>query len=43
MLDFLQIDPVAFTIPIAGGIAVYWYGIIVTFGKIGRASCRERV
>ena len=32
MLDFLQIDPVAFTIPIAGGIAVYWYGIIVTFG-----------
>ncbi|MCA9991849.1 MAG: prolipoprotein diacylglyceryl transferase [Anaerolineales bacterium] len=34
MLDFLQIDPVAFTIPIAGGIAVYWYGIIVTFGIV---------
>jgi phosphatidylglycerol---prolipoprotein diacylglyceryl transferase len=32
MLDFLKIDPVAFTIPIGDGFAIYWYGIIVTVG-----------
>lgn len=32
MLDFLNIDPVAFTIPIGDGFAIYWYGIIVTIG-----------
>lgn len=32
MLDSIQIDPVAFTIPIGGGFAIYWYGIIVTLG-----------
>lgn len=32
MLDFLQIDPVAFTIPIGDGFPIYWYGIIVVIG-----------
>lgn len=32
MLDFLKIDPVAFTIPIGDGFAIYWYGIIITIG-----------
>lgn len=32
MLDFLQTDPVAFTIPIGDGFPIYWYGIIVTLG-----------
>jgi phosphatidylglycerol:prolipoprotein diacylglycerol transferase len=32
MLDAIQIDPVAFTIPIGGGFPIYWYGIIVTLG-----------
>jgi phosphatidylglycerol:prolipoprotein diacylglycerol transferase len=32
MLDFLEIDPVAFTIPIGGGFDIFWYGIIVTLG-----------
>jgi phosphatidylglycerol:prolipoprotein diacylglycerol transferase len=33
MLDSIQIDPVAFTIPIGeNGFAIYWYGIIVTLG-----------
>lgn len=32
MLDFLQIDPVAFRIPIGDGFQIYWYGIIVTLG-----------
>lgn len=33
MLDFLQTDPVAFTLPIGeNGFAIYWYGIIVTLG-----------
>ena len=33
MLDFLQTDPVAFTLPIgANGFPIYWYGIIVTLG-----------
>ncbi|MGB3714938.1 MAG: prolipoprotein diacylglyceryl transferase [Candidatus Promineifilaceae bacterium] len=32
MLDFLQIDPVAFTIPIGDGFDIHWYGIIVTLG-----------
>jgi phosphatidylglycerol:prolipoprotein diacylglycerol transferase len=34
MLDGLQIDPVAFTIPIGDGIEVFWYGIIVTLGIV---------
>ena len=32
MLDGLQLDPVAFTLPIGEGFAVYWYGIIITLG-----------
>lgn len=32
MLDALQLDPIAFTIPIGDGFAVYWYGIIITIG-----------
>jgi len=32
MLDGIQIDPVAFTIPIGGGFPIYWYGILVTLG-----------
>jgi phosphatidylglycerol---prolipoprotein diacylglyceryl transferase len=32
MLDSIQIDPVAFTIPIGDGFPIYWYGIIVTLG-----------
>ena len=32
MLDGLQLDPIAFTIPIGDGFAVYWYGIIITLG-----------
>ncbi len=32
MFDGIQIDPIAFTIPIGNGFAIYWYGIIVTAG-----------
>lgn len=32
MLDAIQIDPVAFTIPLGNGFDIYWYGIIVTAG-----------
>ena len=32
MLDSINIDPIAFTIPIGDGFPIYWYGIIVTFG-----------
>lgn len=32
MLDSLNIDPVAFTIPIGDGFPILWYGIIVTLG-----------
>lgn len=32
MLDSINIDPIAFTIPIGQGFPIYWYGIIVTFG-----------
>ena len=32
MLDNLQTDPVAFTIPIGDGFAIYWYGILITIG-----------
>ncbi|UCC50210.1 MAG: prolipoprotein diacylglyceryl transferase [Anaerolineaceae bacterium] len=32
MLDSIQIDPVAFVIPIGDGFPIYWYGIIVTLG-----------
>lgn len=32
MLDSLQLDPVAFVIPIGNGFPIYWYGIIVTLG-----------
>ncbi|MBP6016826.1 MAG: prolipoprotein diacylglyceryl transferase [Candidatus Promineofilum sp.] len=32
MLDGINIDPIAFTIPIGDGFPIYWYGIIVTLG-----------
>jgi phosphatidylglycerol:prolipoprotein diacylglycerol transferase len=32
MLDAIQIDPIAFTIPIGDGFPIHWYGIIVTLG-----------
>jgi phosphatidylglycerol:prolipoprotein diacylglycerol transferase len=32
MLDSVQIDPVAFVIPIGNGFPIFWYGIIVTLG-----------
>jgi phosphatidylglycerol:prolipoprotein diacylglycerol transferase len=32
MLDSINIDPVAFTIPVGDGFPIYWYGIIVTLG-----------
>lgn len=32
MLDFLQTDPIAFTIPIGDGFPIYWYGILITIG-----------
>ena len=32
MFDGIQIDPIAFTIPIGGGFPIYWYGILVTLG-----------
>jgi phosphatidylglycerol:prolipoprotein diacylglycerol transferase len=32
MLDSLQTDPVAFTLPIGDGFPIYWYGIIITLG-----------
>ncbi len=32
MLDSLQTDPVAFTIPIGDGFPIYWYGILITVG-----------
>ena len=32
MFDSIQIDPVAFTIPIGDGFDILWYGIIVTLG-----------
>jgi prolipoprotein diacylglyceryltransferase len=32
MLDSLQIDPVAFTIPLGDGFDIYWYGILITLG-----------
>lgn len=32
MLDSIQIDPIAFTIPIGNGFDIYWYGIIITLG-----------
>ncbi len=32
MLDSLQIDPIAFTIPLGDGFAIYWYGILITVG-----------
>jgi phosphatidylglycerol:prolipoprotein diacylglycerol transferase len=32
MFDGIQIDPVAFTIPIGDGFPIHWYGIIVTLG-----------
>ena len=32
MLDGINIDPIAFTIPIGDGFPIYWYGIIVTVG-----------
>lgn len=32
MFDAIQINPVAFTIPIGDGFPIHWYGIIVTLG-----------
>ncbi|MFW5943548.1 MAG: prolipoprotein diacylglyceryl transferase [bacterium] len=32
MLDFLQTDPIAFTIPIGDGFPIFWYGILITIG-----------
>lgn len=32
MLSNINIDPVAFTIPIRGGFDLYWYGIVITLG-----------
>lgn len=32
MLDSLQTDPIAFTIPIGDGFPIYWYGILITIG-----------
>jgi phosphatidylglycerol:prolipoprotein diacylglycerol transferase len=32
MLDSLQTDPIAFTIPIGDGFPIYWYGILITVG-----------
>ena len=32
MFDAIQIDPVAFTVPIGNGFPIHWYGIIVTLG-----------
>lgn len=32
MLDGINIDPIAFTIPIGDGFPIYWYGILVTLG-----------
>ena len=32
MFDGIQINPVAFTIPIGDGFPIHWYGIIVTLG-----------
>ena len=37
MLDGIQIDPVAFTIPIGDGFPIYWYGIIITLGILAAA------
>lgn len=34
MLDFLQTDPVAFTIPIGDGFPIFWYGILVVLGIV---------
>ena len=32
MFDALQLDPVAFTIPLFGGLEIYWYGILIAVG-----------
>ncbi len=32
MLDNLQLDPIAFTLPIGDGFPIFWYGIIITIG-----------
>ncbi|MBO5938793.1 MAG: prolipoprotein diacylglyceryl transferase [Clostridia bacterium] len=33
-IDTFSVDPVAFTIPIFGGLEVRWYGLIITLGII---------
>ena len=33
-IDTFSVDPVAFTIPIFGGLEVRWYGVIITLGII---------
>lgn len=32
MLDGINLDPIAFTIPIGEGFAIYWYGILIAVG-----------
>ena len=33
-IEEFQLDPVAFTIPLFGGIEVRWYGIVIVLGMI---------
>jgi len=42
MFDAIQIDPVAFTIPLFGGIDIFWYGIIITLGIMAGAMWAGR-
>ena len=36
MLDGIQLDHIAFIIPIGEGFPVYWYGILITLGLLIR-------
>lgn len=42
MLDGLQIDPVAFVIPLGEGFPVYWYGILIALGILLAAGWAGR-
>ena len=42
MFDAIQIDPVAFTIPLFGGVDIFWYGIIITLGIMAGAMWAGR-
>ena len=33
-IDTFELNPVAFTIPLFGGLEVRWYGLIITLGII---------